>query len=519
MAANNPNSPRQKMINLMYLVFIAMLALNVSTQVLDGFDLVEEGLQRTIKSTSEQNDALTSRLQELYTQNPVKAGLWYKKAEAFKKSSDSLYNHIQDLKQRVVIESDGDNGNVDKIKNKENLDAASVIMLSPLDKRGQKLREAIDSYRRLAVSLVDENKKEIVEERLSTQPSKKLDVGNKNWEQTLFEQMPTSAAVTLLTKLQSDVRAVEGDVLVELLSNIGADDYRVNSLEAYVVPESKFVMQGSSFSGKVILAAVDSTKRPRFVPVGGSVNDDGTFSIPALGIGDRKFLGDVFLSRPGKEEQQIPFSADYTVIEPMATVAPRLMNVLYAGYPNEIDISVPGVPNSRIRASVANASGQLESKGGFWIVRPSRIGQEMIISVTADFGNGRYIEVAKKSFQVRKLPDPMPYIEYVDASGNPERFKGGRVSKATIVNAPGIKAALDDGVLNIPFSVLRFTVVFSDGVNSVRDVSNGSNFSDAQKSKIRGLARGKSFFITEVKVKGPDGVERDIPTAMEVRMN
>ena len=519
MAANSPNSPRQKMINLMYLVFIAMLAMNVSTQVLDGFDLVEEGLQQTIKSTAEQNEILGERMQELYTQNPVKSEIWYNKAIAFKESSDSLYNHMQSLKQQIVVKADGKDGDVNNIDNKENLDAASVIMLSPLDNKGKKLRESIDSYRHLAASMVSGNKKEIIEERLNTSPSKKFSTGNKNWEQLLFEQMPTSAAITLLTKLQGDVRAVEGDVLAELLSNIGADDYRVNSLEAYVVPESKFVMQGSSFSGRVILAAVDTTKRPRFVPSAGTINEDGTFNIVASGIGDRKFFGDVFLSRPGKEDQQIPFSADYNVIEPMASVAPRLMNVLYAGYDNDIDISVPGVSTNRIRASVANGSGSLQPKNNYWVAKPGKVGQDMIVSVSADFGNGRYVEVAKKQFQVRKLPDPTPYIEYTDAQGTPERFKGGRLPKATIVNAQGLKAAMDDGVLNIPFAVLQFTVVFTDGTNFVRDLSNGANFSDAQKSKIRGLTRGKSFFITEVKVKGPDGIERDIPSAMEIRIN
>ena len=502
----------------MYLVFIAMMALNVSSEVLDGFDLVEEGLQQTIKSTDGQNEVLLGRMQESYTQNPVKTEQWHTRAMDFKQRTDSLYNHIQSLKVRIVQKADGKDGNVNKIDNKENLDAAPIIMLSPLDNQGRKLKGMIDSYREYAASMLSGTRKTHVEERLNTEVSKRLDTGNKNWEQTLFEQMPTAAAVTLLTKIQSDIRAVEGDVLGELLSNVGADDYRVNSLEARVIPESRFVTQGSSYRGQIILAAVDTTKRPRFVPSGGTINEDGTFNITASGIGERKFTGNVYLSRPGKEDQEVPFSADYTVIEPMATVAPRLMNVLYAGYPNEIDISVPGVPNNRIRASVANASGQLESKGNFWVARPGRVGQEMIISVTADFGNGRFIEVAKKPFQVRKLPDPLPYIEYADANGTPNRFKGGRINKAIIVNTSGLKAAMDDGVLNIQFEVLRFTIVFTDGMNSIREISDGANFSERQKAQIRRLSKGRSFFITDVQVKAPEG-PRDIPSAMEVRIN
>ena len=517
MASNSANSPRQRMINLMYLVFIAMMALNVSSEVLDGFDLVEEGLQQTIQSTDGQNNVFMGRMQEMYDQNPVKTVQWYNLSNSFKQRSDSLYNHIQNLKQMIVVEADGKNGDVNNVRNKENLDAPPFIMLTG-SKRGEKLREAIDAYRDYAVSLVSGSRKEHVEERLNTHVSKKFSAGNRNWEETLFEQMPTAAAVTLLTKIQSDIRAVENDVLGELISSIGAEDYRVNSLEAYVIPESKFVMQGSAYRGQIILAAVDTTKRPRIVPSSGTVNEDGTFSIGASGIGERKFTGSVFLSRPGKEDQEVPFSSDFTVIEPMATVAPRLMNVLYAGYPNEIDISVPGVSNNRIRANVANAAGKLDQKGNFWVATPAKVGQEMIVSVTADFGNGRYVEVAKRPFQVRRLPDPTPYIEYADAGGNPNRFKGGKLAKSIIVNAPGIKAAMDDGVLNIPFTVLRFVTVLSDGMNSVREVSDGGNFSNRQKEQIRRLSRGKSIFITEIKVRGPEG-ERDLGGAMEVRIN
>ncbi|MFR9165733.1 MAG: gliding motility protein GldM [Dysgonomonas sp.] len=522
MASNNPNSPRQKMINLMYLVFIAMLALNVSSEVLNGFDLVEEGLQQTIKSTDEQNGILLDRLGEMYKVNPVKTEEWYNKADVFKKRSDSLYNHIQSLKQQIAVKSDGKNGDPENLDSKENLDAASVVMLSPTTRNGRKLRESIDSFRHYAASLVSGDKKQIIEERLNTNPSKKLSDDNKNWEQGLFEQMPAGAAVTLLTKIQSDIRAVEGEVLTELVSNIDAGDYRVNNLEALVVPRSMVVMQGGSYEGEIILSAVDTTKRPRIF-IGETILKDsarGLFRIPAGGIGaDKVFSGYVELDRPDRESLKIPFRSNYTVVEPMATVAPRLMNVLYAGINNEVDISVPGVSNHRIRAQVSGGSGRLESKGNYWIAVPTKVGQDLIISVTADFGNGRFVEVAKKQFKVRALPDPTPYIEYSDPNGNPQMFKGGRIAKATIVNAAGLKAAIDDGVLNIPFTVLRFSTVFFDGMgNAVREISSGSNFSEKQNEQIRRLTRGKSFFISDVKVKGPDGVERDI-AAMEVRIN
>lgn len=522
MATNSPNSPRQKMINLMYLVFIAMLAINISSEVLDGFDLVEEGLQQTIKSTTEQNDILNNRMEDLHTQNPIKTEIWFNKASEFKKRSDSLYNHVQSLKVQIVKKSDGENGDVRNIENNRDLNASTEIMLSPLDKKGEKLRKAIDVYRVYAQGFVNDEKKEIIGDRLNTRPSKKALKDNKSWEQALFEHMPTSAAVTLLTKIQTDIKAVEGEVLSELIGSVDADDYRVNNLEALVVPKSMVVMQGGVYEGQIILSAVDSTKRPRFY-VGNTLLDDlknGKFSIPAGAVGsDRTFSGRIELDRPGKTKLEIPFATQYTVTEPMATVAPTLMNVLYGGIPNELSISVPGVANDRVSAQIVNGNGTLTRSGNFWSARPARVGQEVVISVSAKIGDATR-EVAKKTFKVRALPDPTPYIEYQDANGNAKSFRGGRLAKTFIVSAPGIRAAIDDGLLNIQFAVLRFTINFADGMgNMVKEVSNGGNFSENQKNQIRRLTRGKAFFITDVKVKGPDGIERDITTAMEVRID
>lgn len=521
MATNSPNSPRQKMINLMYLVFIAMLAINISSEVLDGFDLVEEGLQQTIKSTAEQNDILVGRMQDLHTQNPVKSEVWFQKATTFKAKSDSLYNHIQNLKVEIVKESDGKEGDVNNIENNGDLNSATEIMLSPITKKGEKLRKAIDAYRTYAQSLVYSEKKEIIADRLNTRPSKRAEKDNKTWEQALFDHMPTAAAVTLLTKIQTDVKAVEGEVLSELIGSVDADDYRVNNLEALVVPRSMVVMQGGVYEGQIILSAVDSTKRPR-IYVGNTLLDEqkgGRFTIPAGAVGpDRTFSGRIELDRPGKAKLEIPFLSKYTVTEPMATVAPTLMNVLYGGIPNELSISVPGVPNDRISAQIVNGNGTLTRAGNFWSARPSRVGQDVVISVSAKVGDAMR-EVAKKTFKVRPLPDPAPYIEYQDANGNAKMFKGGRLGKALVIGAPGIKAAIDDGLLNIQFQVLRFTTVFPDGMgNMVREISSGANFSDNQRTQIRRLTRGKSFFITDVRVKGPDGVERDI-AIMEVRID
>jgi gliding motility-associated protein GldM len=163
-------------------------------------------------------------------------------------------------------------------------------------------------------------------------------------------------------------------------------------------------------------------------------------------------------------------------------------------------------------------NGSLVRKGNMWSAKPSGVGQNAVISITARIGD-QVRQLAKKEFRVRALPDPTPYIEYTDANGNPAMFKGGAIAKGVLMNADGIRAAIDDGILNIPFRVLSFRTVFFDAMgNAIPEVSNGNRFSDRQKEQFRRLSRGKYFYISGVRAVGPDGIEREI-SVIEVRVN
>ena len=189
------------------------------------------------------------------------------------------------------------------------------------------------------------------------------------------------------------------------------------------------------------------------------------------------------------------FSSEYFVTEPSATVAPTLMNVLYSGIANPIRIAVPGVPSGNVTATMTN--GSLVRKGDQWEARPSVVGTNAVVSVMAKMADGRTVEMAKSSFRVRALPDPMPYIEYKDQNGNMRKFRGGKMLKRNLVEANGILAAIDDDLLNVPFTVLSFELTFYDSMgNVIPEVAQGPQFSQRQRDYIRRLARGKRFYIT-----------------------
>lgn len=502
----------------MYLVFIALMAMNIPAEVLDGLVMVESSIDSSIKNTSSRNQLVMQEFQDAYNQNKVKVGPWYQKALDFKKKTDSIYHTVQSLKLLIVKEADGEKATLADINHKDDLNAPGVVMLSPLTHRGKDLRLAVEAYRKLAIDMIpDPGKRKIVEQNLATVAHGNAAKEGKNWEVSLFEQMPVIASITMLTKLQSDIRQTEGEVLSSLLANVDVGDFRVNQINAYVVSKSNIIMKGGSYEANLILSAEDSTKRPRFF-VNGRYLDGGLRGMYKVGtgaVGTFPVRGYAELTRGDGSILKREFSSEYTVIEPMATVAPVLMNLLYAGIPNELSISVPGVPSQNISATMQN--GSLTRDGNKWFARPARVGQEATIVVTAKVGD-RTQEVARKQFRVRALPDPTPFIEY-EEGGNQKKFKGGRVSKAVLVGASGLKAAIDDDFLNISFTVLSFSTIFIDGMgNAIPEVSSGSNFSERQKEQIRRLSRGKYFFISSVRAKGPDGIERDI-SPMEVRVN
>ena len=505
------------MINLMYVVLMAMLALNVSTEVLNGFSIVEESLKRTTQNSTLENLAIYDDFAVQMKQNPQKVKQWYDKSQEVKRMSDALYNLADELKQAIVIEADGKNGDVRNIRNKEDLEAANQVMLAPGRGRGQELFESINAYRANMLKMVTTTRqKKLIVSNLSTEIPKDAVAMGKNWQEYMFESMPAAAAVTLLSKLQSDVRYAEGEVLHTLVQNIDVKDIRVNSLEAFVIPNSQTIVRGDKFSAHIVMAAVDTTQVPDIYIGNQKVTlQDNLYERICGTTGDFTLAGYLETVNGNGEKVRRDFSQKYTVVDPSATVSADLMNMLYAGYNNPISVSGPGVPLSKVQASMTN--GTLQPVGpGKYIARPSKIGQDATITVIST-NTGRPQQMGQYTFRVRKLPDPTPYIAMKDEHGNPTRYKGGGLAKGQLVAADAIGAAIDDGILDIGFRVQSFETVFFDNMgNAVPMASDGAAFSSRQKDTFRKLTRNRRFYVSRVTVVGPDGLTRTLQNPMEI---
>ena len=425
------------MINLMYVVLMAMLAMNVSTQVLDGFSIVDESLQRTTANAVQENQNMYDDFEAQMKSNPEKVRQWFEKATMVKRMSDSLYNFAQELKVEIVREADGAKGDVKNIDRKEDLEAASHVMLAPGTGKGKKLFDAINSFReRILTMVADEAQRKIIESNLTTQLPKNAKSMGKNWQEYMFEDMPAAAAVTLLTKLQSDVRYAEGEVLHTLVANIDMKDIRVNKLSAFVIPNAQTIVRGDKFSAQIVMAAVDTTQQPQIYIGGRHMNlRNNTYEITTGSTGEFNLTGYITMQNGKGDVIRRDFSQKYTVVDPSATVSADLMNVLYAGYTNPMSISIPGVPLNKVSATMSG--GTLQPVGpGKYIARPASVGKDVTINVMS-LSTGQARQVGQFTFHVRKLPDPTAYI----AIGT-NRYRGGGLAKASLMGVDGLKAAI-----------------------------------------------------------------------------
>lgn len=509
------------MINLMYIVLMAMLALNVSSDVLNGFTLVNDGLTRSANNSTTQNQNIFASLEQALKENPEKVRPWYDKAVYVKQMSDSLCNYAEQLKLQIVRYADGSDADLSDIRNRDNTEAASHVMLAEGIGQGRELYDAINQYRSKVVSMVvDPTQKHIIADNFSTEVPRRAGLIGKNWQEAMFEDMPVAAAVTLLTKLQNDVRFAESEILHQLVANIDVKDVRVNQISAFVIPNAHTVVRGSKFSAQIVMAAIDTTQRPD-IYIGNTLlkNSHGLYETVCNSTGDFTLRGYLTMPNGNGDVIRREFEQKYTVVEPSATVSATMMNVLYAGYQNPISVGVPGVPINRISASMTG--GTLTKRAdGQYIAVPSATSGDVTITITAQ-NEGRAQEMGKFNFHVRKLPDPSAYILLTDAKGETTRYKGGRpVAKASLVSAKGVNAAIDDGLLDIPFQVTSFETIFTDNLgNSVVEKSAGASFSDRQMDMFRRIQRGRRFIISRVHATGPDGVDRTLPYAMEIIVN
>ena len=500
-ATNCPETPRQKMIGIMYLVLTAMLALNVSASILNGYLQVDDSLHAAIETTEESNAALYARFQVALEKNPGKTQDWYDKAQQVKDSSAVFYAYVQNFKNQMVFMSEGDTTRVNvKVADLSRKDDTNIPHYYALELgNATELKEKIKGYRDFLIDIT--GKTPVLDTELNKIFSTdSIDDGSgmKSWEHTVFQDMPMCASITILTKLQNDIRHYEGKAVEALMSATDAGDLRVNKFNAYVIPSANYVVKGTKYTAQVILAAIDSTQTPEYYVNGQKLNSNGVYEVIANTVGVQKIIGKIGYMDQQGVMQYLPFEREYTVGEPTATISNTDLNIMYRAYDNPFSVSVPGVGNDLVQLKCAHAQVTRQTDGS-WVIVPSKTSPDILKVEAYANMNGSLLSMGSQEFRIRDLPRANAYL-----SVNGELQEE---PKVTLSRLKDPKTALvasygSDGIVQAKFEIEKFTVKLPSG----KQISvNGNKFNNAALNEIAKLRPGSMINVMSIEAKGQNG--------------
>lgn len=488
-------SPRQKMINLMYLVFIAMMALNMSKEVLTAFGLMSEKLTESNVLATERNTAFMSGLAEKVTEQPEKYTPLKEKADQISVLSNEFNAYLDKVKVEITQDL-SDPKNYEAMDKSATLDekffaggkvtAGAQEFLDNIDKYREGVSSAIREVKEVDPSVADD-----VVKTFSTDDVKGRDKVTKKWLNYNFEGFPLVATLTKLTQMQSDVKTTESKVLSALLAGQQASELSFSNYEAIVVADKTAFFSGEKFKGRIVLGRFDATLKPTKVMVNGKeqtevLNGQIMLDFPAGNVGERDLAGELEF-KEGDSIVSIPIKSSYTVIPRpnSAVISADKMNVVYRGVNNPMTISIPGVPNVN-----ANAPGLRKVGGaGKYMMNVTKVkAREVSIKVSGKLANGTVVSDRKK-FRIKDIPRPVGTV----------RGEDGAVKMArNALQISSIGAILPDFEFDIKIKVTGFKFKV-EGQPTAR--VRGGRLDAKAKSALRKAKRGSAVQIFDIKAQ------------------
>jgi gliding motility-associated protein GldM len=534
--AGYKETPRQKMIAMMYLVLTALLALNVSKQILDAFLVVNESMEVTTKNFSQKIDETYAKFNEQYALNPEKVGKYWDKAKEVHSLSNSMIQYLDTIKTTVISKTEGVPKSVaDTIKlvdvdKKDNFDIPTNYFMGGEIKKGVAfdLKDSIIKFRQEVLSLVKEEDRPTFDAKLGLITDgdyHDADKQKQTWEQHNFYHTILAADVVLLNKFKAEVYNAEADIINYLLSSISAQDFKISDVAAKVIPESKYVFQGEDYAAEILVAAVDNTQNPEVYILEGAdtlkeadidrakkyIGEAGVvkLELPANNIGEKKYAGLIKLMTPMGIPRYYGFKSNYIVAEPSATISPTKMNVFYRGVDNPVAISASGKSDAQLQPVITAGSLTRSSEGGWIVKNIPNSANKVIIKVYADDPSGKKF-MGEQEFRIKRLPDPIAKVPGT---------KSGKIAKNQMLANAFLMCRLPESTdFEYPFKVTAFTMIVPSGGGYVNpEKATSQMFTDKMKKLIKGVKKGDIIIFRDVKVKGPEGPRRIENITVEIK--
>ena len=506
-----PKEPRQLMINLMYLVLTAMLALNVSSEILHAFKIINQSITQSNTSINSKNNELHLAFDanEARPEAHDRVKEYNDKAKQISKEADILYNYLENWKERVIEESGGykiDNGEKE-IKAESNIDASTVLLVEK--KGGDTLKQKLADFKKMAVSVLFPDVQKQFEEQLPIRinnPKKSESNPQADWSYGNFHSMPVMAVVTLMSKFQNDVRNTESLIINELFKEADAKQMKFDAIAAIAVPKTSYALVGQKVEAQIMLAAYNKSVKPNFSDGRVKKVEDGIgfWETAATGVGLQTVKGTLSIDMNGTKITE-PWEFQYMVGSAGASLQLDKMNVLYIGVPNPITVSAAGYSLEDVSVNIPGATLNKTGNGKYDVI-VSAVGQ-VNATINAKADGGKSIKtVGTIPLRIKEIPPPTPKV-------------GGKSSGVIPTNVfkaqGGIVAELANFDFDAKFVVTSYDIsVLPKRGDPKPTISITGPYMNkgAAASYIEGLRAGDKVFFENIKAVGPDKKVRPVGT-------
>ena len=523
-------TPRQKMIGMMYLVLTALLALNVSKEILNAFVIVENGLNTTNKVFDGKNGVLYAKFTQSLSDNKANAQHFYDKAQEIKQKSIDLCKIVDDIRsdlylkvQKLPSKQVADTFQLAMLDSKDNYDIPTHYLLGDnpeepaADVPAMKLKNAIKTFKeeilKTPKGLTPEQAKSYEKEIKSVKLGLNIDdvystadEKKEHWEFNNFDHTTMAADMCIFAGIKNDIKNAESDVVGLLLKSISAQDFSFDAVEAKVVAPTSYINAGEDYTADIFVSAHSSTQNPEVKITGGPdvpvTNGVGKFVVHTGAEGLQEYSGVINVKGPDGTNKPYPFSGSYMVAKPSMAVSPTKMNVFYIGVENPVDISVAGAAPTDVTPSLQGGGGSIINKGqGHYIVKVTTPG-DCKVSVSIKTKDGGSKAMGTLPFRVKKVPSPL--ASFAGVTGD------GKVSKGELQSAGGLIPKLEDFVFDLKFPVVSWVMSMNVNGAFVDYQATGPGVTGQMKDLLTRAKSGGKVLIEQVKVQAPDGV-RSIP--------
>jgi len=520
-----PKEPRQLMINIMYLVLTAMLALNVSAEIFNAFKVLDQGLVESNFALDSTNEPMQNAIYEAAKAKPS-FQTYADRVDPIRSQARTLSDYITGIKDSLISASGGfridpvtQESTGELVGEKNTAVTTRFLVNDPMqdgitDGKGEELKEKLLEFRSKITEHIDEEDKQHFQTEIAVNIDDKTwqDAGKASWAHMNFDMMPVQAVIPIFNKFINDVKSTEAAALNYLGKKvgIGKDDVVIGGFTVVAAPEKSYIIKGEPYNADIFLTAFTGNDSGTKVEL--SVNDRplrldaqgrGQYKVNTSGIGPQTYTATAKVYNPIKDETKTytkEFS--YEVGERSVAISPTKMNVFYIGVDNPVDISAAGTNSNTLRATMSGAGGGTIRKAsdGSFIVNvktPTKRNEYAEVNVIADGMN------VNKQFRVKRIPDPVPQLS---------KSKGGAMSKAEFKLQKGLFAVLKNFEFETECQIKTFRLVRVPFRGDARVSLNvGGRYTAETKALVQEAVAKDKFYFEDIKCNCPGDVRpRDL---------